>query len=77
MNNLDDDVIDGDVFTESSIYKINYDQFTGPCDDNIIEVTTTSSKNQYVGEYQANKLDSGIVELLRYSIIHWKELPSI
>lgn len=77
MNNLDDDVIDGDVFTESSIYRINYDQFTGPCDDNIIEVTTTSSKNQYVGEYQANKLDSGIVELLRYSIIHWKELPSI
>ena len=76
MNNLDDDVIDGDVFTDPTIYKINYDQFTGPYDDNIIEVTTTSSKNQYVGEYQASQLDSGIVELLQYSIIHWKELPS-
>ena len=76
MNNLDDDVIDDDIFTDSSIFKINYDQFTGPYDDNIIEIAVNSKHNEYTGEYQASQLDATIIELLQCGIAHWKELPS-
>lgn len=77
MGNLDDDVIDGDVFTAATRYNVYYDQFTGSIPDNFIVVTPRYGITDiYQGEYESNLLDSRLVELLHRSMSYWVKLPS-
>lgn len=66
-HNLDDDVISINHPMEN-VASIDYDQFTGSVADNIIEVRSTYTTSMYAGNYEANQLDSGFVELLQMSI---------
>lgn len=72
--NLDDDVINGNVFTRLSENDLYYDQFTGTVKGNMIEVTSDNS-GLYRGSYDATELDAGIIELLHESMKYMATLP--